>query len=216
MNRALIIKELRECAPVAALAALAGAWFVWIFTGGPPLPGDTGSVADVPFVTDSFSGPLLMVAGALAVALGLKQTVLEDLLGTYRYLLHRPVERRRVFVLKALVGLALVQAIGAAMILAYALWAARPGTHASPFFWSMTAPAWKAWMVLPLIYLGAAISGLRPARWYASRLLPLVGSGLVAVASFALPWWWMTALGMLITSAVMLASLLYVANARDF
>jgi hypothetical protein len=216
MNRALIIKELRECAPVAAIAALLAAWVVWIFTGGAPLPGGTGSVADVPFVTDSFSGPLLMVAGALAVGLGLKQTVLEDLLGTYRYLLHRPMVRRRVFVLKALVGLALVQAIGAAMILGYALWAARPGTHASPFFWSMTAPAWKAWTVLPLVYLGAAVSGLRPARWYASRLMPLVGSGLLAVFFFTMPWWWMTAIGVVVVGSVLLASLLYVAQTRDY
>lgn len=216
MNRALIIKELRECAAPAALAALAAAWVVWIFTGGPPLPGFSTSTALVPFVTDNFSGPLLIVTGALAVALGFKQTLFEDVLGTYRYLLHRPVERRRIFLIKAVMGLAIVEALGAAMILGYALWAAKPGTHASPFFWSMTAPAWKVWTVLPLTYLGAALSGLRPARWYASRLLPLVGSAVISLFLFAQPWWWMTALGTVVAGAVLTASLLFVSKTREF
>ena len=33
-------------------------------------------------------------------------------------------------------------------ILSYAAWAAMPGKHASPFFWWMTADAWKAWGVI--------------------------------------------------------------------
>jgi hypothetical protein len=216
MNRALIIKELRECAPVAALAALGAAYTVWVYTRGVVFPGMGRSTWPVPFVNDDIYGPLLIVAGGLAVVLGFKQTVHEDVLGTYRYVLHRPVDRRQVFLIKALVGLSLVQTIGAAVILGYALWAATPGTHASPFFWSMTAPTWKVWTVLPLGYLGAALSGLRPARWYGSRLLPLVGSAFVAVFLFAQPWWWMTAAGTIVVGAVLTASLLYVSQTRDY
>lgn len=216
MNRALIIKELRECAPVAAIAALAGAYTVWILTGGAAFPGDPGSTWAVPFLGDDIYAPLILIAGGLALALGFKQTVLEDAFGTYRYLLYRPVMRRRIFQLKLLVGLALVQAIAGAMVLSYALWAAAPGTHPSPFFWSMTATAWNLWAVMPLLYLGAAISGLRPARWYASRLMPLLGACVIAVVLVAQPWWWMTVAGTLLASGCLAVGLLHVAESRDF
>jgi hypothetical protein len=216
MNRALIIKELRECAPVAAIAALAAAYTVWILTGGSAFPGVPGSTWSVPFVNDDIYLPLLLIAGGLAIALGFKQTVLEDVLGTYGYLLYRPVGRQRVFQLKLLVGLVLVQAIAGAMIFSYALWAATPGTHASPFFWSMTTTAWTVWAVQPLVYLGAAISGLRPARWYASRLMPLLGACVIAVVLVAQPWWWITAAGTLLASACLAVGLLHVAQSRDF
>ena len=35
-------------------------------------------------------------------------------------------------------GLAVLLVITGAMIQIYAMWAATPGTHPSPFFWSMT------------------------------------------------------------------------------
>jgi hypothetical protein len=213
MNRALIIKELRECAPVAALA---GAYTVWILTGGSAFPGVSGSTWSVPFVSDDIYLPLILIGGGLAVALGFKQTVLEDVLGTYRYLLHRPVGWHRVFLVKLLVGLVLVQVIGGAMILSYALWAATPGTHASPFFWSMTMDAWRLWCLFPLAYVGAAMSGLRPARWYASRLIPLVGACALGLVLFAQPLWWLTAVGALAATACLAVGVVYVARARDF
>ena len=217
MNRALIIKELRECAPAVAIAALLGAYTVWVYTGGVVFPGMGKSTWPVPFVHDDFQhGPLLIVMGALALVLGFKQTVLEDFLGTYRYLLHRPIDRRRVFLLKALVGMGLVQAVGAAMILGYALWAATPGTHASPFYWSMTEPAWRVWLVVPLLYLGAALSGVRPARWYGSRLMPFVGSGAIAFVLAILPWWWIGAAGAALVGLAQTAGMLFVAQTRDF
>jgi hypothetical protein len=217
MNRALIVKELRESAPLAAIATLLAAWSLYVYTGGAMWPGSGRSTLQVPFVHDDFhTGPLLMIAGGLALVLGLKQTVAEDVRGTYNYLLHRPIDRGRVFLLKSLVGIAIVQLIGAAMILIYALWAASPGTHASPFFWSMTLPAWKNWAALPLIYLGAAISGLRPARWYGSRLLPLVASGAIVFVLCIQPWMWITVVGMVGLAAILLASILFTARTRDF
>jgi hypothetical protein len=114
------------------------------------------------------------------------------------------------------VGVALVQAIGAAMILIYAAWAATPGTHASPFFWAMTLPAWQAWLAMPVVYVGAALSGLRPARWYGSRLLPLVACIGVAVMLAVLPYMWMTCVGLAITLAVTLPGVLNVAATRDY
>ena len=63
-----------------------------------------------------------------------------------------------------------------------AVWAATPGTHASPFEWSMTVPIWIGWFAMTILYLGAFHTVVRPGRWYRSRLLPLAAS---AVATFA-------------------------------
>lgn len=97
MNRALVIKELRECAPLAALAALLAAWALMDVTGN--IWHEVGrGVSRVPFVeNENHYADLVIIAGGLALLLGFKQTVWEDFRGTYHYLLHRPVDRRRVF-----------------------------------------------------------------------------------------------------------------------
>jgi hypothetical protein len=216
MNRALVIKELRECAPLGAIAALAAAWALCDLTGalspwlGRPSPG-------VPFVqSDDPYGYLITIAGGLAVALGFKQTAWEEFRGTFHYLLHRPIDRRRVFLVKAAVGVALVQAVGAAVILIYGFWAATPGTHASPFFWSMTKQTWQIWFAMPTVYLAAFLCGLRPARWYGSRLLPLVGAGMVAMTLAIQPWLWIAIAGAAALGAVCVAAALEVARTRDY
>jgi hypothetical protein len=109
-----------------------------------------------------------------------------------------------------------VQVLGAAMILAYALWAATPGTHASPFYWSMTKPAWQVWFALPAVYMAAFVCGVRPARWYGSRLLPLVGCGFIAFVLVVQPWLWIAAVvGVALTAACATVGL-NIAQVRDF
>jgi hypothetical protein len=217
MKRALIIKELRECAPLAALAALLAAGTLYAWTGGTLWPGVTYAAARIPFVGDDFTyGPLLLIAGGLAIVLGLKQSGWEELRGTYHYLLHRPIERRQVFLLKAVVGLGIVLTLGAAMILIYALWAATPGTHPSPFFWSMTLPAWRVWATLPAVYLAALVWGIRPARSYRSGLFPPLGCGLVVFVLFVQPWLWIAVLGGLVLAAICWAVAIDQARTRDY
>ncbi len=45
----------------------------------------------------------------------------------------------------------------------------------------MTVPIWIGWFDMTLLYLGAFHTGIRPGRWYRSRLLPLVAA---AAATF--------------------------------
>jgi hypothetical protein len=217
MIRALVIKELRECLPLAAVAAAFAAWLLHVATGGAAWPIDVARSSDPqPFLTSSPWIGLPFVAGPLAALLGLKQMWWDDFRGAYPFLLHRPVSRSQVFLTKVAVGLALVQTIGAAMILIYAAWAATPGAHASPFFWAMTLPAWKAWLAMPVVYLGAALSGLRTGRWYGSRLLPLVASVSIPALLVAVPFMWATLVGLGIAVAVFLPSLMSVAATRDY
>jgi len=187
MLKTLAWKESRELLPLAVLALVAQG----LFFAAPWLPlvrwsGDRGTI---PFVNQSAATQLLYLAGIAAIAAGLWQTLWESGRGTFQFLLHRPVERSRVFTVKLAVGMAATLLVAGLPILIYALWAALPGTHASPFFWSMTTWAWLIWFRLPIVYLGAFLSGLRPGRWFGSRALPLAAAVLVVLFIFALEQW---------------------------
>jgi hypothetical protein len=157
------------------------------------------------------------VAVCLALALGFRQTVGESAAGTYLFLLHRPASRLRLIGTKLAVGLGLYLVCAALPILGYALWAATPGTHAGPFEWSMTAEAWKVWLAVTIVYFGAVLSGIRPARWYGTRLLPLLGAGLLAIPVAAVPWQPGPALAAtLLVDAMLVTATLFVAHRRDY
>jgi hypothetical protein len=100
-------------------------------------------------------------------------------------------------------------------IAGYAVWAATSGTHASPFAWSMTIPVWLTWLAVGLVYLGAFLSGIRPAAWWGTRLMPLTGACALALLAATLPVWaGLTA--SLMAGAALVALILFVAETRDF
>jgi hypothetical protein len=135
----------------------------------------------IPFLNDSFILQFAVVAFALAVALGLRQS-LGDFFGqAYLFLLHRPVSRTQIVATKLATGLTLYLVCTAVPILLYSWWASLPGTHASPFEWSMTGMVWVMLLAITPAYLGAFLSGLRPAAWFGTRLAPLA-AGLVATS----------------------------------
>jgi ABC-type transport system involved in multi-copper enzyme maturation permease subunit len=190
MFRAMALKEFREIRGIALLALVAYGLLVAaaidpasslnLFS----LFGSSGrSEMHVPFVNDAFSGKFFMISVIFTIALGMRQTLGESIRGTYPFLLHRPADRRRLMATKLLVGTITCVICTAAPILLYGCWAATPGTHASPFEWSMTVPVWVGWFAMTLLYLGAFHSGVRPGRWYRSRLLPLAAAAFAAFAA---------------------------------
>ena len=102
-------------------------------------------------------------------------------------------------------------------IVLYGAWAAVPGHHASPFEWSMTGPAWRLTILMPLLYLGAFLSGLRPARWFGTRLLPLVASVLCLALLYTAPWWWPVAFPLaLVLYGLLAANVCFAGQVRDY
>jgi len=205
MLKSLARKELRELLPFLCVAALAQWLLVSIAMSNqaPPRPdGHPGGLVgalmgplqffgvysreynpnpffpryDIPFVTDTPATCLFFVAGAFAAVAGIWQSWRESMGQTYLFLLHRPVSRARIFGTKLLVGLTLSQLVIGLPLVIYALWAAAPGTHPSPFRWSMTTWAWQTWLLIPLFYLAGFLSGVRPARWFGSRLFPIAAT----------------------------------------
>jgi len=217
MHKALVLKELRESAELIAVAVLAAVFILADLTGVALLPLQSGTGTLYPFVADSsLAFYLYLLAGGLAILLGFKQSAWELWHGSYFFLLHRPASRRTVFGVKLVVGLAVLLVITGAVIQLYAMWAATPGKHATPFFWSMTAWAWQRWFSFPLLYLGAFLSGIRPGRWFGSRLAPLVASVLLVMLCVELPWWWLSVSIVLVSSVAFVASIFLYVETRDY
>jgi hypothetical protein len=221
MLKALVIKELRESAGIVVLAALAAAYVVISLVGLSLVPIEVMSVeviqsGNYPFLSDSFTMYFAVVIGGLAIALGLRQTAWESGVGTYHFLLHRPVSRRFIFGTKLAVGTMLVLALGGLMILLYATWAAGTGHTPTPFFWSMTARAWQVLAALLLVYLGAFLSGLRPARWFGTRLGPLASGIIVAMVVSWMYWWWLVAALLAVFAVIGLTAIFQQVMTRDY
>jgi ABC-type transport system involved in multi-copper enzyme maturation permease subunit len=214
MLKTLAWKETRELMPLAALVLIVECLVATAAASGIALTPWTYPPEGIPFYSDSTSKLMLWVGGLAAAVLGLTQTARESSRGTLLFLLYRPASRDAIFGTKLVVG-TMVYAIASGLPLGvYTLWAATPGTHASPFLWSMAAPMWLVWAELVLLYLGGFLSGLRPGRWFGTRSFPLVGSLLIFVllqfpTSISLP------VCALICAGLVLA-ILAVAETRDY
>ena len=190
MIRALAVKELRETAWISILAA--GWLFVVVLDAMrmPLLPlvvrqwtfMANETLVQIPFVGGQIANGIGLGMALFAIALGIRQSAAEMWAGTYPLTLHLPMQRRRLFGVKIAVGIALVWGLGAAALGTLCLWAATPGTHASPFEWGMTTAAWEVWFAMPILYLGAFATGLLPARWFGTRLFPLATAGVTTLA----------------------------------
>ena len=119
---------------------------------------------------------------------------------------------------KLAVGGGLYLLCGAVAIFSYAAWALMPGKHASPFLWWMTATTWEAWGVIVIVYLAAFLTGMRTARWFGTRLLPLAAGGVLAGAlMLCLMYWPLLGIPAFVLVAACLVGLIhFTARTRDF
>lgn len=226
---AMALKEMREIRGIA-LVALVIYSLLLVNAIAPSSPLNLLSYVPVasspyeqlpPFVSDGFLFRFHVVSALLAIVLGLWQTQGESVRGTYPFLLHRPVSRRWLIGVKLVVGM-LAYLVPAALPLGiYTLWAATPGSHLGPFEWSMTWPAWAGWLAATVLYTGAFLTGIRPGRWYGTRLLPLLAAVMAVVVAAATastmyqaPLW--IAPATVAADAWVIVVILFVARNRDF
>jgi hypothetical protein len=232
MILAIVGKELRETWALALLAValflghlnnylggcntLVSKFFTWI-------PGFNVCTTSpmFPFVLPGANGTYETLFGilgvTLAIVLGLRQSAWEGNQGTWHFLLQQPLPRRTIILAKLATGVGLVLACSLVAILVYGAWAASPRTHASPFEWSMTWPTFRIWLTLPLVYLAAFATGIRPAPWYGSRLLPLVSIAIPAVlVQKLLAIWPLGVPLLLLLAAGLTGAILSEAETRDY
>ena len=154
--------------------------------------------------------------GALAIALGLKQSAWEAGQGTYYFLLHRPASRKFIFGTKLATGAAIVLVIGGLLMLFYAMWAATPGNSATPFFWSMTLAAWQLLAVHVAGVFGGVFERHSPGTLVRHAACAAGGRGDVRGSYFFIPWWWAWVPLLAICAGVVLVSIFYYARQRDY
>ena len=214
----LALKEIRETAWIALIALAGYLYFLSNEIGIALLPGQ-GQVhrQAIPFVSGEFLASFAVISVSLAIALGFWQSAVEWGRGTFLFLLHRPASRMALIGTKLWVGLGLYLICSLLPIVIYAAWAATPGTHASPFEWSMTAMIFKLWVTITILYLGSFLAGIRPARWYGTRLIPLAAVAIPAVAIPLLPWWPILGLpAVVLLDLVLVCNVFFVARTSDF
>jgi hypothetical protein len=178
----IVRKELREHARAALLAtlgcSLAMAFALW---------GASPDSAWKSIAGDRFQTVTVVASAASGVAFGLLQMLTEVRPGSWALLIHRPISRTRIFAGKALAGLALhFIALGVPFIAA-TIWASLPGRVAAPFHPSLALPGLADILAGSGYYFAAILVGVRPARWYASRLVPLAAAAATHLAAGLAP-----------------------------
>ncbi len=225
MYRALVIKELRETAWMAALVA---GYMLIVVIGSldPTIDIEKHRIVygftlyehtqpPMPFRDEEFIALVLAGAAALGAALGLWQTLFESFRGTWAFLKPRPMTLRGLLATKLASGVFwIVFATGLpVLVLAFHL---SIGLTVRPFRWWMTTDTWVLWSMGITAYLAVFLCGLRDARWYVSRFWPAVAVVFLPLFPVVLRggWWWL--LGGLLVDAILLAAIFVSARTRDF
>jgi hypothetical protein len=150
-------------------------------------------------------GSTAVLSAFVAVIIGLAQTLPENRADKWAFLTHRPVSRSRLLLAKAIAGLMVyVGAIGIPVVGAIS-WIAVPGHVAMPLDWRMILPIVTNLLAGVAFYGGGLFIGLRPARWYGSRLAGVAVPLFCAVAQLVVSEFWLAllwcAVGIVITGA---------------
>ncbi len=226
MRRSLMRKELMEMLPVVLVAGVIYAGlllydiieFYYLSTAlnenQTPL-GASGRWSAL-IHRDLFQSFWVVPLG-FAVLLGLLQTISDSIQGTWGNLLHLPQGRRWVISTKLLAGSAAYLACSGLFVLGCVLLALSRQTENQPLQWWMVHPLVQFILLGMLLYLGAFLSGLRPARWYGSRLLPLCGCGMLAWGLILIAEWWIYGLlSLLVICGLLVVLILHLGESRDF
>jgi hypothetical protein len=139
--------------------------------------------------TDLLSGMALFSA-LFGTALGWLQTRNEAHRDLWAFLVHRPATRTDIFWGKTIAGLCLYLLGAGLPLIVYVGIVLTPGHVAAPFEWAMIWPLSFIFLTGLPYYFGGMLTGLRQARWYASRALGLGTAIIVSIGTFGLPEFW--------------------------
>jgi ABC-type transport system involved in multi-copper enzyme maturation permease subunit len=121
----------------------------------------------------------------------------------WAFLVHRPITRTGLFLGKALAGLSLYGLAAGVPLVCYIAWTWLPGHVAAPFDPAMLQPVIALFLNGVVGYFAGMLTGLRQARWYASRALGLGTAFVVTVAILGAPAFWQALLAGLLGAAIL-------------
>jgi len=210
--KALIQKELRENLKLAVLGLFIFALILTLFVlnhvqmmkslaaGGPP----QGYFMQ-PLASPGFWSMTGFFCAIYAAVLGWFQIHNERHRDLWAFLVHRPATRTEIFLGKTIAGLILYTLAFFLPLTGFIIWARVPGQVAAPFEWIMLRPVAMHFLAGIIYYFAGMLTGLRQARWYASRALGLGGALIVSMSLVNEPHLWQ-ALGIMLIGGVSLAT----------
>lgn len=199
MNLALARKEMRELIfpgliALVALLLQVGYLVNWTFLTGIPFLPMIGirpnELTTVPFQDGKMHTHLALVGGALTAVMAFWQTLAAERQGTFPFLLHLPLSRTRIFLTKIFAAMVVYFLVLLIPILVYGWWAAIPGHHPSPFYWSMLDRPFRLIFSLPILYFAWMLTLVLQGMNFGTRLLPLVSAIFLTFVCFDFYWWW--------------------------
>ena len=135
--------------------------------------------------------------------LGFLQVIMEMRRDQWAFLVHRPVTRNTIFAGKVVAGMILYLAATGIPLLIAAWWASTPGRIAAPFDGRMMLPGFADILCGVVFYFAGMLTGLRQARWYASRALGIAIAALCAIFVTQLAEFWQALIPIVLIGTVM-------------
>jgi hypothetical protein len=121
----------------------------------------------------------------------------------WAFLIHRPITRTGIFLGKIIGGLVLYVLVAGLPLVCFVGWALVPGHVAAPFEWAMLQPIAAFFLLGIICYFAGMLTGLRQARWYASRAFGLGVVVAVWVMVVNAPHFWQALVFILIGGAIL-------------
>ncbi len=140
----------------------------------------------------------------IGLAFGLLQILPELRRDQWAFLMHRPATRTTLYFGKVVPGVCLYLIAAIPPLLGFALWASSPNHIPAPFDFRFTLAGWAAILSGLPFYFAGLLVGLRPARWYGSRALPIVSALLAPWAALYLTEFWQAALVCVLVAVVLM------------
>jgi len=135
-----------------------------------------------PLLASGFLTQTSFFCAIFGAVLGWMQMFNERHRDLWAFLVHRPVTRTELFLGKAIAGVVLYLLVTGLPLICLWAWVQFPGHIAAPFEWRMVIPSLAFCLAGLVCYFAGMLTGLRQARWYASRGLGLAAAAVVCLA----------------------------------
>jgi len=169
----ILVLNYRSCTSFYALLALGQE--SWNYNNAQPLL--SGSLT-------SLTGVFCALFGAV---LGWLQVHNEGHRDLWAFLIHRPLSRTNIFAAKTVAGLCLYTLGAGLPLFGLIMMSWMPGQIAAPFEWTMVLPVLAFFLAGIVCYFAGMLTGLRQARWYASRGLGFGAACIVCMGMANVP-----------------------------
>ncbi|GEM_PF-6516044 len=123
---------------------------------------------------DAFVGGVFLAMAITALGLGVLHIARDTGQGAWAFLMHRPATPGQILLGKLASALTIYFAVTAPPLLAAIFWAATPGHLPGPWEWGMALPSLVDLLGATLYIVTGMLIVLRNARWFGTRLFPLL------------------------------------------